>query len=320
MVALGADASAAVLKHLKSEEVERLTFEMAHMSHVEPALLQSVVEEFFHRMDENDYAEQVGVDYVRDMLERAVGAEKSQEILGRLTDKPAARPFETVRSLDPMKLYRLIEGEHPQTVALILSHLPPSSAAAILSRFPARLQADVAGRVANMEAAPPDMIRRIEQAILDRLNAASSHDGPVTGGTNALLEILSQVDRSTERSIMEGLSTYHPSLADDIKGQMFAFEDIATLDGRTVQVILREVEQDDLRLALKGSTEELREVVYNNISERAAETMKEDLELMGAVRVKDVENAQKNIVGVVRRLEDAGELSVRKTQGEELIA
>ena len=319
MVALGADASSTVFQHLSQEEVEKLTWEIARIQEVEPSLSQGVVEEFFQRLDSDDYVERAGIGYIQEVLEMALGSEKSKEILGRLARRPSSRPFETIRSLDPAQLVHIVQGEHPQTIALIISHLPTLSAATILSGLPSALQAEVAFRIANMDVTTPDVIERIEKVIAGRLSTVVAQDITSVGGTHALVEILNQVDRSTERTIMEGLTNENPALAETIKERMFVFEDVANLDNRTIQVVLREVEQDDLRLALKGVSEKIREVVYRNISVRAAETLREDVELMGPVRVRDVEAARKKIVAIVRRLEEAGELSTRRTEEDQII-
>lgn len=319
MVALGSEASAAVFHHLSEEEVEQITWEIARIRDVEPTLMESVVEEFFHRLDANDFGSRAGVDYVREVLERAVGSEKTRQLMSRLGRRPNSRPFEALRSMDASQLFQILSGEHPQTIALVLSHLPTTAAATIISDLPSHVQADVATRIACMDATSPEVIYQIEQVIMDRFSGMEAQDMTSVGGENILVEILNQVDRSTERTIFEGLSAENTSLADAIKERMFVFEDILALDNRSIQVILREVEQEDLRLALKGVSESLRDTIYRNISARAAETLREDLELTGPVRVRDVENAQKKVMAIVRRLEDAGELVIRRTKEDELI-
>jgi flagellar motor switch protein FliG len=319
MLALGAEASANVMKHLDSDEVEQLSWEMARMRDVEPSLVQIVVEEFNHRLDSDQFIERAGMEYVKEVLERAVGTEKAREILNRLGRRPSMRPFETIRTMDPAQLFQIVQGEHPQTIALVVSHLPAISAAAVLSGLPPEVQAEVATRIASMDATTPDVIHHVEQVIMDRMATVETQDVTSVGGATALVEILNQVDRSTERTILDSLEAAHPALADQIKERMFVFEDIVSLDNRSIQSILRDVSQDDLKLALKGVGESVREIIFRNISERAAETLKEDIEVLGPVRVRDVEAAQKKVVAVVRRLEDAGELTLRRTKEDEII-
>jgi flagellar motor switch protein FliG len=319
MLALGAEASANVLKHLDADEVERLSWEMARIREVEPSLVQVVVEEFNQRLDTDEFIERAGIEYVKDVLELAVGTEKARDILTRLGRRTNTRPFETIRTMDPAQLFQIIQGEHPQTIALVVSHLPAISAGAVLSGLPAAVQAEVATRIASMDATTPDVIHQVEQVIMDRMASVDAQDFTSVGGATALVEILNQVDRATERTILDGLESANPALADAIKEKMFVFEDITTLDNRVIQTILREVEQEDLRLSLKGVGDNVRECIFRNISTRAAETLREDLETMGAVRVRDVEAAQKKIVAIVRRLEDAGELTIRRTKEDDVI-
>ncbi len=320
MVALGADASANVLRLMTQDEVEQISWEIARVKEVPPPVMQMVVTELLERLDGAEYLERSGIDFVRDVLERAVGTDKAREILSRLGRRPSSnRPFEVIRTLDPTQLFQIVQGEHPQTIALIVSYLPVAAAAMVLSGLPQEVQTDVASRVANMDATTPDVVQQIETVIMERLSSVETQNVTNVGGTLALVEILNQVDRSTERTILDGLSEAHPALADAIKERMFVFEDIFQLDNRTVQAVLREVEQEDLRLALKGVGENVREIVFKNISERAAETLKEDIELMGPVRVRDVEASQKRIVAIVRRLEEAGEVTLRRSKEDELI-
>lgn len=320
LVAMGADASADILKLLDQDEVERLTWEIARIKSIPPDTMDAVVAEFRERLGGGDLGEQAGMDFVRRVLDRALGAEKSREIMARLGTRPSQRPFEALRALDPQQVFQFIQGEHPQTIALVISHLPPAAAAAVLSGLSPNVQSDVATRVATMDATSPDVVNHVEMAIMERLSTVDPQAMTSAGGATALVDILNQVDRATERTILEGLSEADPALADTIKEQMFVFEDITTLDSRTIQTILREVEQEDLRLALKGVGESVREVIFKNISERAAETLKEDIELMGPTRVRDVEASQKKIVGVIRRLEEAGEVVTRRSGDDDIIA
>lgn len=319
MVALGADLSAAVLQHLDQDEVEIITGEIARMKEVDSDTMRVVVEECQQRVGSASLVEPAGLDFARRLLDQAVGSEMAGEIVGRMGHRPHLRPFDSLRSVDPQQLFQFLQSEHSQTIALVLSHLPAATSAAVLSGLPPDSQADVATRIATMDATTPEVIQQIEQVISERLSTMDSHDVTAVGGATALVEILNQVDRATERTILEGLSDVNPTLADAIKEQMFVFEDVVTLDNRTIQSILREVEQEDLRLALKGVGEAVRAVIFRNISDRASETLKEDLEVMGPVRLRDVEAAQKKIVAVIRRLEESGEVVVRRGGGDDEI-
>ena len=320
MVALGTERSAEVLKYLGDDEVERITAEIAYLKEVSADLVQKVTAEFNERFNASEYVEKAGVEFARQVLIYVMGPERAREILSRLgQQRSGARPFEMLRSVDPQQLAQLLQTEHPQTIALVVSNLPTASAAAILQALPANVQHDVAQRIATMDATRPDTVAQIEHVILDRLSTAGAQDVTSAGGSSALVEILNHVDRSTERNILDGLAATNPSLADQIKEKLFLFEDIFSLDNRSIQTVLREIEQEDLRLALKGVGDSVREVVFRNISERAAQSLAEDLELMGPVRLRDVESAQRRIVAVVRRLEEAGDVVTRRGGDDEII-
>ncbi len=319
MVALGAEASAEVLRHLSQDEIERISTEIANTRHVDMDVMDAVMQEFQQRLESSGFSTQGGADFAREVLEQALGQQKATEIMGRLSARSYVQPFESLRSVEPSHFARILKGEHPQTIALVVSYLPPSTGAVILSALPAEAQADVATRVATMDPASPEVIRQVEEVIQDRLRSTKGQDTSCAGGAKTLLEILNQVDRSTERTILEGLTASDPALAESIKQQMFLFEDIVKLESRAIQLVLREVDQEDLRLALKGVGDEIRDLIFSNISERAAETLKEDLELMGRVRIRDVEAAQQKIVAVIRRLEEAGEIMLGGSEEDELI-
>lgn len=317
MVALGAHVSAEVLHYLEQEEVEAVTSEIAHMKEVDPDTMRVVMAECQQRIGKTEVSERAGLDFAKRLLDHAMGEERAGEIVNRLGHRAHMRPFESLRTADPQQLHQFLQSEHPQTIALVLSHLPAAASAAVLSGLPADIQSDVATRIATMDATTPEVIQEIEQVIASRLSTMDTQDVTAVGGATALVEILNQVDRGTERTILEGLSEVNPALADAVREQMFTFEDVITLDNRTIQSILREVEQEDLRLALKGVGDSVRGVIFRNISERAAETLKEDLEVMGPVRLRDVEAAQKKIVAVIRRLEESGEVVLRRGGGDD---
>ena len=319
MVALGADASTEVLKRLKPDEIERITSEIAQIKEVDPDTMREVVEEFHEMMETDEWVEPAGMDYARKLLESAMGSEKAEEVAGRIGSRRADRPFESIQPMDPVRLARVLCDEHPQTIALVLSNFPAHRAAVVLAGLPPGVQPDVANRIATMGSTQREIVGQVEQAVLHRISASGDNDGATINGTTRLVEILNQSDGAVERTVMEGLEETNPELAEAIKAQRFAFEDIATLDNRTIQTILREIEQEDLRLSLKGADETFCEAIFRNISERAAETLRDDLQLMGPVRLRDVEASQKRILEIVRRLEDSGAIVTRSGGDDELL-
>ena len=260
-----------------------------------------------------------GVDYARDVLERALGPERSQNLLARITASLQVRPFDFMRHTDAQQILSFIQGEHPQTIALILSYLDPSQAAMILSGLSPNLQAEVAKRIARMDRITPEVLREVERVLERKLSTVMGQDFTMAGGIDAVVALINSADRTTERNIMEYLEENDPELAEDIKKRLFVFEDILRLDDRALQRIMREVDMKDLSLALKGATEELKAKFFKNMSKRAAEMLKEDMDYMGPVRVKDVEEAQQKVVNVVRGLEEQGEIVIATGGEDELV-
>lgn len=319
LVALGAETAAEILKELETDEVERIVSEVSRVKQVDSDVIQPVINEFQNRMASSEFVQTAGAEYARQLLNYVVGPQKAQEMVSRLGRGIRSRPFESLRTVDASQLSQLIQDEQPQTIAMVISHLPPVTGANVLSSLPPAVQADVATRIATMNATSPEVVSEVENVIQMKMSSMGAQDVSATGGTKALVSILNQVDRSTEKIIMEGLQKVDAALAETIKDQMFVFEDIATLDDRTIQIILREVEQDDLRLALKGVSDGVREAILRNVSSRAAEALREDIENMGPVRLRDVEAAQQKIVGVTRRLEDGGQIVTRHGGEDQVI-
>lgn len=253
------------------------------------------------------------------MLEKALGGEKASEIIRRLTSSLQVRPFDFVRKADPAQILNFIQNEHPQTIALVLSYLDAKQSGQILSSLPQEVQADIARRIAIMDRTSPEVINEVEQVLEKKLSSTVTEDFTETGGIETVVEVLNGVDRSTERTILEALEVQDPELAEEIKKRMFVFEDIVTLDNRAIQRVIREVDNNDLMLALKVASDEVKEIVFKNMSTRMAETFKEEMNYMGPVRLRDVEEAQSRIVEVIRRLEDAGEIVIARGQGDEII-
>jgi flagellar motor switch protein FliG len=260
-----------------------------------------------------------GVEYARDVLERALGPERAQNLLTRITASLQVKPFDFMRHTDAQQILSFIQGEHPQTIALILSYLEPVQAALIISGLPAVMQAEVAKRIAKMDRITPEVLREVERVLERKLSTVMGQDFTLAGGIDAVVAIINSADRATERNIMEYLEENDPELAEEIKKRLFVFEDIIRLDDRSLQRVLREVDMKELGLALKGATEELRSKFFKNMSKRAAEMLQEDMDYMGPVRVKDVEESQQKVVNVVRALEEAGEIVVASGGEDELV-
>jgi len=320
LVSLGPDLAAQILKRLTDEEIEDITLEIATLEKVPPELREEVIGEFYHLALAQQYISQGGVDYARQLLERALGPHRAQEIISRLSATLEITPFESLRRADPLQLVNFIQSEHPQTIALILSYLRPEQAAVVLGNLPESVRGEVAMRVALMDRTSPEIVKEIE-AVLERKisNFLTTQDFTRVGGKKKLVEILNKSDRGTERSILEALEERDPELAEEIKSEMFVFEDIITLDDRAIQLVLRQVDMKDLALALKGASPELQDKIFHNVSQRAAQMIKEDMEYMGPVRARVVNEAQQKIVNTIRRLEEAGEIIIVRGGGEDEI-
>ncbi|WP_044893771.1 flagellar motor switch protein FliG [Bacillus alveayuensis] len=319
LISLGPDVSASVYKHLSEEEIEKLTLEISNVRQVEAQEKEAILEEFHQIALAQDYISQGGIAYAKEVLEKALGSEKAIKIIDRLTSALMVRPFDFARKADPTQILNFIQNEHPQTIALILSYLDPAQAGQILSSLPQEVQADVARRIALMDRTSPEIISEVEQILEKKLSTTFVQDYTQTGGIEAVVEVLNGVDRSTERTILDALEIQDPELAEEIKKRMFVFEDIVTLDNRAIQRVIRDVDNTDLMLALKVASDEVKEVVFKNMSKRMAETFKEEMEFMGPVRLRDVEEAQSRIVAIIRRLEEAGEIVVARGGGDDII-
>jgi flagellar motor switch protein FliG len=318
-IALGPEYSAKLFQHMDDDEIEKITLGIANHKHVSAEQKQAVISEFYQMAMAKDYISTGGLEYAQNVLEKALGADKASEIIGRLTTSLQVRPFDFLRKTDPSQLLNFIQNEHPQTIALIMAYLDPDQAATVLSSLPPDAQADVAKRIATMDRTSPEIIREVERVLERKLSSFVTQDFTVAGGTKAIVDILNVVDRTTEKAIIEQLEVDNPELAEDIKKLMFVFEDIVQLDDRSLQLVLREVDQKDLSLALKATNDEVKNKIYKNMSKRAGDMLREELEFMGPVKIRDVEEAQQKIVGVIRNLEDKGDIVVSRGKGDEMI-
>ncbi len=319
LIALGPERSALIFKHLKEEEIEDLTLEIANTRSVTPQAKEEVINEFYGVCLAQQYIAEGGINYAKELLEKALGNEKALDVIGKLTASLQVKPFEFIRKTEASQLLNFIQDEHPQTIALILSYLNPGQAALIISALPPDRQSDVAKRIALMDRTSPDVIKEVEKILESKLSSLVNQDYTIIGGVDAVVDILNTVDRSTEKHIMETLEIDEPELADEIRKKMFVFEDILLLDDRAIQRVLRDVDNSDLAIALKGANEEVQTAIFNNLSKRLALMIREDMEFMGPVRMKDVEEAQQKIVNTIRRLEDASEIVISRGGGDEIV-
>ena len=319
LIALGPEKSASIFKHLKEDEIEELTLEIANTRSVSPQTKESVLNEFYQVCLAQQYIAEGGIGYAKELLDKALGSDKAQEVITKLTASLQVRPFEFVRKTDPSQVLNFIQDEHPQTIAMILSYLSPAQSAMILGALTPEKQADVAKRIAKMDRTSPDVIKEVERVLERKLSSLINQDYTIVGGVDAIVGILNTVDRGTEKHIMESLEIEEPELADEIRKKMFVFEDILLLDDRAIQRVLRDVDNNDLAVALKGANEEVQNVIFKNLSKRLAAMIREDMEFMGPVRMKDAEEAQQKIVGIIRKLEDSAEIVISRGGGDEII-
>ena len=319
LVTLGSEISSEIFKHLREDEIETLTFEIARLESVDPEMRDAVLLEFRDLMMAQEFITTGGIDYARELLEKSLGNQKAVDIINRLTSSLQTRPFDFIRRTDPAHLLNFIQQEHPQTIALILAYLEPQKASIILSQLPGEIQSDVAKRIATMDRTSPDVLREVERVLEKKLSTLSSEDYTAAGGVDSIVDILNMVDRSTERQIIETLEEDDPELAEEIKKRMFVFEDIVMLDDKAIQKVLREVDTQELSKALKSVDSEVQDKIFRNMSKRAASLLKEDMEFMGPTRRKDVEEAQQKIVAVIRKLEEAGEVVIARSGEEDVL-
>lgn len=318
-ITLGPEASAAIIKRFPENDIQRITYEIANITGVRSEQRQEILGEFIEMNKAKDYIVEGGLEYAKSLLAKALGSQRAKEILDKVTEATQQyRPFAIARKADAHQLMNVISSEHPQTIALILCYLQSDKAGQILSALPEDVQSEVAYRIASMNNTSPMVIKEIEKVLDSKLSSVVKSDMTVLGGVNTLVDILNQVDRTTEKNITESLEREDPELAEKIKESMFVFEDIITLDDVSIQRVLREMDAKELAMALKGCSEEVANAIYRNQSKRAAAALKEDMEFLGPVRLMDVEKAQQRIVGIIRRLDEAGEIVIARG-GEDAI-
>lgn len=316
MISLGTETSSQVMKHLPADVIQKVSYEIANTDVVSPEEKAQVLNDFVNTAQARQYVLDGGIDYAKNVLKQALGPQKAKEVIDLLTQiQYRERPFNIARKADEQQLVNLLLDEHPQTIALILCYIQPDKAARVLSEFPKELQVDVAERIGTISSTSPKIIHRIEKVMESKFSTLIENDSEKVGGVKALVDILNSASRSTEKSILGDLEKTQPTLAGEVKASLFTFEDIVTLDKMDVQKVLRDVANDVLALALKGSNDDIKNFIYENLSNRAVDNLKEELEFMGPTRLSAVEEAQQEIVGVIRKLDEAGEIYIGR--GEE---
>jgi len=319
MIAFGIDRASPILKELNETEVERISIEIARQQNVSVEVLSNVIEEFYEMMMANQYIVQGGLNYARDILEATWGKKKAEEVLKRVEAATEVSAFYLLQTVDDKQMQNFLQNEHPQTAALILANLKPHQAASILSELPEENQYEIAYRVATMDKTSPELIEDIESVLREQLGSVFGGGLSKTGGVESVAEILNSVSRASEKNILTHLRERNAGLATEITDLMFMFDDIGNLPDAAIQLILKEVDSKTLALAMKATGEEMKEKIYKNMSERAAKMLKEELDYLGPVRVKDVEGAQKDILEITRRLEEGGQVVLARGDDEELL-
>ncbi len=310
MACLGPDNAAKVLGAFSDEEVDQMTLDLSSLGTVDANIKAAVLDEFYEMAVAKRFVAQGGIDFAKNLLEKSFGSERAFDILNRLQSSLQEVPFQFLKRADPSQVCSFIQDEHPQTISLILAHMNPALSSIILSSLPQDVQSDVVIRIATMDRTAPEIVREVERVLERKMASVFSQGFTFAGGVKDVAEILNMIERSTEKTIMADLEERDPELADEIARLMFTFDDIVFVDDSGIQKTLREVESKDLALALKASNDEVANKVYKNMSERAREMIKEEIEFMGPVRMKNVEEAQQKIVAVIRRLEESGDVVI----------
>jgi flagellar motor switch protein FliG len=321
LVQMGKEQSAKVLSQMRESEVEEISTEIMRLGMIDGQTADSVLNEFAMMARANKYLHQGGMDFARELLEASLGRDAAEALVDRLSAAFVDLPFGFLQKADPRQVLSFVQDEHPQTIALVLAHMPATLASQILSGLAGDLQADVAHRIAVMDRTSPDIIRQVEATLERKLSSLlQPSDMSTVGGLMPLVDIINRADRATERLILEGLAAKNPELAEEIRSKMFMFEDITTLDDRGVQLVLRQVETADLAVALKGVREDVRDKVTRNLSERAAENLIDEIDMLGAVRLRQVEESQAKLVQAIRTLEESGQIVIQRGDDDEFVA
>ncbi|KIC05393.1 flagellar motor switch protein FliG [Ligilactobacillus ruminis DPC 6832] len=320
MIALGSETSSKIMKQLPESMIQQVSYEIANTDYVSPEERDEVMNEFVNTAQARQYVLDGGIEYARNLLNQALGPQKAKEVIDVLNQiQLRERPFDIARKADEKQLLNLLLEEQPQTIALIMCYLQPDKAASVLAELPTELQAEVAERIGSISSTSPWVIKAIEHVMNSKFTSFDESETEKVGGVNTLVNILNSASRSTEKNIIDDLEKRQPELGAEVKANLFTFDDIITLEGRDVQKVLRDVPNDVLELALKGSSEGIKEFIFKNLSTRAADNIREDLEYMGPVRLSSVEEAQQKVVAVIRRLDDAGEIYIGRGEQDAVV-
>lgn len=319
LICLGEDHAAQIYRHLDEDEIEQLTLSLSAIHRVSPQMKEAVLEEFYEICLAQEYISEGGIGYARTVLEKALGENRANELISRLSSSLQVRPFDFIRKAESTHILNLVNNESPQTIALLLSYVEPKQASEVIINLPAEVQVEVIRRIANMGSVQPEYIQEVERILEKRLSSMGMSDKMVVGGIDSVVSIINTIDRGTEKFILETLDESDSELAEDIRNCLFVFEDIAKLSNQSIQRVLKEVETADVTCALKGAAEEVKNAILSNLSNRLQEMIVDDMQVMGPVRVKDVEAAQQRIVNAVRQLEEAGEIIVSRGEGDDII-
>lgn len=315
---LGVDLSSKVLQYLGEREIERVLLALSEIKALPQEVRHAALKEAYELSQVGVGMVGSGIDYSRQLLSRAVGPRRGAEILERISAHQSLSSFEMLKNADPAQVATMLADEHPQTIALVLSYLESKIAADILTNLPKELQVEVTLRLAVMDRVSPQVVQVVERDLKNKLSGVISEaDFRATGGVSFLVKMLNQVDRGVQKTILESLETTNPKLVEEIRANMFTFDDLAKLDDRTMQRVMRDISKSDLALGLKAAPDRLKDLVFRNMSERARESLKEEIEILGPQLAKNVYSAQRKIVDAVRALEEAGEIVIAGTGGEE---
>ena len=319
VISLGTDHSAEIYKYLTEEEISQLTLSITTTRRVSPEVKEQIVNEFYEMCLAQKFISEGGIDYARSVLERAIGEDKANELIMKLSSSLQVRPFDFIRRADPQQILNVIHNEHPQTIALVLSYIEAKLAAQVMAELDVELQSEVVARIASMGATSPEYVKEAERILERKITQMGVSEQIAVGGIDSIVEIVTALDRSTEKQVLETLEERDMELAEEIRKRLFVFEDIAKLSANAIQRVLKEVSNNDLAIALKLATEEVAKVVFSNISRRLQDMIKDDMEVMGPVRVRDVEEAQQRIVNAIRTLEEQGEIIVARGEGDDML-
>jgi len=319
LISLGKEYSAELYKYLSEDEISDLTLSITTTRRVDAEVRETIITEFYEMCLTQKFITEGGIDYAREILEQAIGPEKAAEMIRKLSSSLQVRPFDFIRRVDSNQILNVIHNEHPQIIALVLSYIEPKQSAQIIASLPPDRQTEIISRISNMGSTSPEYVKEAERILERKITSMGFTENIIVGGIDTIVDIINALDRASEKNILESLDINDSELADEIRKRLFVFEDIAKLNNVTVQRVLREINNADLAIALKMATEDVTRTIFTNISKRLQEMIKDDMEVMGPVRVRDVEDAQQRIVNVIRRLEDDGEIVVSRGEGDDMI-